>query len=261
MPILQPSMGSTLYTPQDALKPYVECFIISEIPDESVYKVLPGTGLVMGFQFSGNLFQVLDEKQVGLSRSGITGINDTYRLFKNVSNTGTVLVCFNPGGAAMFFHEPIHELFQRSVSLDNFILRSELLLFEEQLCEAPTHAEKIRVVEHFLLTRMKGVKPDMMVINALELIYQSKGLVKINALSKQLNISQSPLEKRFRKIVGTSPKKFAAIVRFRNIIQNVDASPSLTALGYDGGFFDQSHFIKEFKRFTGDTPEAYFKSR
>lgn len=254
-------MKTSRYPPQDALKPYVECFIISETPDESVYKVLPGTGLVLGFQFSGKLYQLLDEKDVGLSRSGITGINDTYRLFKNVSNTGTVLVCFNPGGAAMFFHEPIHELFQRSVSLDNFILRSELLLFEEQLCEAPTHAEKIRVVEQFLLARMKAAQPDMLVIKALELIYQSKGLVKINALSKQLNIIQSPLEKRFRKIIGTSPKKFAALVRFRNIIQNGDASPSLTALGYDTGFFDQSHFIKEFKRFTGDTPEAYFKSR
>src|SRR5690606_36668043 len=118
--------------------------------------------------------------------------------------------------------------------------------------EAPTHAEKIRVVEQFLLAHMKAAQPDRLVIKALELIYQSKGLVKINALSKQLNISQSPLEKRFRKIIGTSPKKFAALVRFRNIIQNGDASPSLTALGYDGGFFDQSHFIKEFKCFTGD---------
>jgi AraC-like DNA-binding protein len=254
-------MESAFYTPQHALKPYVECFVISETPDESVYKVLPGTGLVMGFQFRGKLFQLLDDKEVGLSRSGITGINDTYKLFKNAPGTGTILVCFNAGGAAMFFQEPIHELFQRSVSLDSFILRSELLLFEEQLSEAATHAEKIRVVEQFLLARLKTAKPDMLIIKALELIYQSKGLIRINELSKQLNISQSPLEKRFRKIVGTSPKKFAAIVRFRNIIQKGDASPSLAALGYDAGFFDQSHFIKEFKRFTGDTPEAYFKSR
>lgn len=254
-------MKSCRYTPHDALKPYVECFVISETPDESVYKVLPGTGLVMGFQFRGKLYQLLDEQPIGLSPSGITGINDTYKVFKNAPDTGTVLVCFNAGGAAVFFQEPIHELFQRSVSLDNFILRSELLLFEEQLCEAATHVEKIRVVEQFLLTRMKNVKPDTLVIKALDLIYQTRGLVRINELSKQLNISQSPLEKRFRKIVGTSPKKFAAIVRFRNIIKNGDSSPSLTTLGYEAGFFDQSHFIKEFKRFTGDTPEAYFKSR
>lgn len=101
----------------------------------------------------------------------------------------------------------------------------------------------------------------MMVLKALDLIYHSKGLLRISELSNQLNISQSPLEKRFRKAVGASPKKFASIVRFKNIIPNGHSSPSLTALGYDAGFYDQSHFIKEFKRFTGDSPEEFFKSK
>lgn len=254
-------MGVVHFVPCDALKPYVERFIISETVEESAYKVFPGTGLVMGFQFKGRLYHLNNGTDIELSRSGVTGLNDTYNVFKNSPGIGTVLVYFKVDGAPAFFREPIHELFQTSVSLDNFLLRSELLLFEEQLCEAVNHVDKIKIVEQFLLARMKAVKPDMMVAKALDLIYQSKGLLKISELSDQLNISQSPLEKRFRKVVGASPKKFASIVRFKNILRDSNSAPSLTALAYGAGFYDQSHFIKEFKRFTGDSPEEFFKSK
>ena len=76
-------MRSIQYHPSDPLKPFIERFIISEEAAENVYKVLPGTGVVVGFQFKGRLYQVKDGNPVELSRSGITGLNDTYKLFKN----------------------------------------------------------------------------------------------------------------------------------------------------------------------------------
>ncbi len=254
-------MGIIDYQPCDPLQPYVERFVISEAAAESVYKVLPGTGVVMGFQFRGRLYHVVDGNAVALSQSGVTGISDSYKCFKNSDGTGTVLVCFKDGGASFFFRNPIHELFQNSVSLENFVLRSELLIFEEQLCEAATHAQRIKVVEQFLLSRMKPSKPDLIVAKALDHIYKSHGDIRITDLSRTMNISQSPLEKRFRNVVGTSPKKFASIVRFKHIIREADEQRSLTALGYDAGFYDQSHFIKEFKKFTGDTPDKYFNGK
>lgn len=252
-------MSFVPFTPCDALKPYIERFVISEGTSESVYKVLPGAGIVIGFQYSGKLYHVKDGKEMQLSQSGVTGIIDAYRVFKNSNDTKTVLVYFKDGGASLFFRDPIHELFQASVSLENFFLRSELLLFEEQLCEAVTHLDKIRVVERFLLARIKMVKPDLLVLRALELIYQCSGSIQIIDLCNQLNISQSPLEKRFRKVIGASPKKFASIVRFKSIINAATHLPSLTGLAYESGFYDQSHFIKEFKKFTGDTPNEFFK--
>ncbi len=250
-------MSFVPFIPCDALKPYIERFVISEGSSESVYKVVPGAGVVMGFQFQGKLYHFQDGKEVLLSQSGVTGIIDSYRVFKSSKDIKTVLVFFKDGGASAFFRDPIHELFQSSVSLDNFFLRSELLLFEEQLCDATTHLDKIRIVERFLLARMKVQKPDLIVSRAHNLIYQSRGSIQIIDLCQQLNISQSPLEKRFRKVIGASPKKFATIVRFKNIIHDSIHSPSLTALAYESGFYDQSHFIKEFKGFTGDTPKKY----
>ena len=140
------------------------------------------------------------------------------------------------------------------------MLRSELLLLEEQLREANTDKKRIDAVEQFLITKIKPAEPDKLVLTALSLIHKSKGNIRIKELIEQLHTSQSPLEKRFRKAVGASPKKFASIVRMKNLLQQHTSCHSLTALGYEAGFYDQAHFIKEFKNFTGDTPDNYFSA-
>src|SRR6202000_3004096 len=101
----------------------------------------------------------------------------------------------------------------------NFMLRSELLCLEEQLIEAPTNPERIARLEKFLIGRMTRTETDKLVLGALALIHKSKGNIRIKDLAGQLHISQSPLEKRFRAAVGASPKKFASIVRLKNLLQ------------------------------------------
>lgn len=249
-----------IYFPCERLKPFVKQLVVSENEEEQVYKVIPDTSLVIGFQYQGKLSYLDDNKKISLSTSGVTGLRDSYRIFNNTAGIGTVLVFFKETGAAHFFKEPLHELFRESVSLENFMLRSELLLLEEQLCEAVSDQQRIGLVEHFLLSRIIPSVPDSLVLAALSLIHKSKGNIKIKELAAQLYTSQSPLEKRFRKVVGASPKKFASIVRLKNLLQHYSPDNSLTELGYEAGFYDQAHFIKEFKVFTGETPENYFSS-
>lgn len=253
-------MKFEIYIPTDVLKPFINAFAIQETDAERTYKVFPDTGLVIGFQYKGRLSYFNGEQQMPLSPSGITGLRDSYRIFKNSTDTGSVLVFFKEAGAAAFFKHPLHELFGESVSLDNFTLRSELLLLEEKLCEAKSDKARIDIVEAFLITRMLAAKPDPLVLAAISLIHKSKGSIRIKELAEQLHISQSPLEKRFRKAVGASPKKFASVVRFRNTLEHFNSQKTLTHLGYEAGFYDQAHFIKEFKTFTGETPEVFFSS-
>lgn len=249
------------YIPCDILKPFVKSFAVQETLKQDTYKVLPDTGLVIGFQYKGKLARIQNDVEMPLSISGLSGLADHSRTFKNSPNIGTVLVFFKEAGATPFFRQPLHELFRESVSLDNFMLRSELLLLEEQLAEAKTDTQRIAVVEHFLINRMNNTEPDKLVLAALGLIHKSKGNIRVTELMEQLHISQSPLEKRFRQVVGATPKKFASIVRLKNVIQQYDTINSLTALGYETGFYDQAHFIKQFKTFTGDTPEKFFSDK
>ena len=246
------------YTPCDKLKPFVQSFVISESDDENSYKVLPGTNVVIGFQYKGKLSYLSNGEEIALSNSGITGLQDSYRIFKNAPGIGSVLVYFKVNGASAFFSEPIHELFRQSLSLDNFILRSALVILEEQLDEANSDIERIQVVERFLLSQLKSHKPDTLVLASIALIFERHGNIRMSEVAEKLHTSQSPLEKRFRRTVGATPKKFASVVRLKYTLQQFQSQTSLTSLAYESGFYDQAHFIKQFKTFTGETPEHFF---
>jgi AraC-like DNA-binding protein len=254
-------MSFITYIPADILKPFVKSFAISKSEKADSYKIVPDTSIVMGFQFSGKLSYTENNTIVPLSSAGITGLRNTYRMFNNSENTNTILVMFSEAGAGMFFNQSMHEIYGSSLSLDDLILRSQMDVIVDQLNEAKTDIERINLLEKFLIARINHKANDELVNLAVMFIKQQAGNIKIAALAEKLNISQSQLEKRFRKLVGASPKKFASIVRLKHILSAPGNENKLTALGLDAGYFDQAHFIKDFKSFTGETPEQFLKGK
>jgi AraC-like DNA-binding protein len=251
-------MKFEVHLPCDRLLPYVKQLIISENEQAASYHVLPDTALVIGFQYSGKLSYLEENKQNPLATSGITGLRDTYRTFQNTSGIGSVLVVFRENGAARLLRTPLHELFGESLSLEHFFSRSALAELEEQLVNANSDQLRIGLVEEFLIAHLRESPPDLLVTCALEYIHRSKGTIRISELAKQLNTSASPLEKRFRQEVGASPKKFATIVRARNVLTAMENGQQNYA-AYLSAFYDQAHFIKDFKKFAAITPEQYLK--
>lgn len=243
--------------PTERLKPYIKYFVVSESELENEYKIFPTSGLVIGFQYKGQLSTIKDNTENKLNSAGITGITDSYKIFKNSANIGTILVYFTEIGFTHFASHPANELFNLSLSLDDIFNKNNIIEVEEKLTIATTDKERIKIVEQFLVSQLKDIQTDKLIIEAVRLIYQSNGTIRIKELNEKLFISQSPFEKRFRKIVGTTAKKFASIVRFNNILDNLNNSKSLTEICYENNFFDQAHFIKDFKQFTGDTPENF----
>ncbi len=212
---------------------------------ETEYKVFPSPGLVIGFQFKGQLSTIQNGIENKLAPAGITGISDSYKIFKNSANIGTVLVYFTEIGFAHFSSNPANELFNLSISLDEIFAKSCLSEVEEKLAFANTDRQRINIVEHFLLSQLKDNQTDKLIGEAVKLIYRSKGTLRIKELNERLFISQSPFEKRFRKIVGTTPKKFSTIVRFNVVLENLCHTKSLAEICYENNFFDQAHFIKD----------------
>lgn len=245
------------HVPQDQLTPYIKYLVVSENELESEYRVFPSSGLVIGFQYRGQLAAIQNNAESKLTSAGITGISDGYKIFRNSANIGTVLVFFTEVGFTHFASHPANELFNLSLSLDDIFEKDRVTEVEEKLAAATTDMQRVNIVEHFLLSQLKEIRTDKLIVEAVRLICQSNGTIRIQELIGKLFISQSPFEKRFRKIVGTTPKKFASIVRFNTVLGSLDPSKSLTEICYDNKFFDQSHFIKDFRRFTGDTPENF----
>jgi len=245
------------FIPTDQLKPYIKYFAVSENELENKYKVFPSSGLVIGFQYKGQLATIKENTESGLTSAGITGIADSFKIFKNSVDIGTILVYFTEIGFTHFASHPANELFNLSLSLDNVFDRKRVMEVEEKLIVASTDKQRIRVLEQFLVSQLKDIETDRLIVEAVKLIYQSNGTIRIKELNERLFISQSPFEKRFRKVVGTTAKKFASIVRFNAVLDNLNNTKSLTEICYENKFFDQAHFIKDFKQFTGDTPENF----
>ena len=243
--------------PTERLKPYIKYFVVAENALESEYKIFPSSGIVMGFQYKGQLATITDQTESKLNSAGITGISDRYKIFKNSADIGTVLVFFTEVGFMHFATHPANELFNLSLSLETIFDKGKVNEVQEKLSVAKTDKQRIKAVEQFLLTQLREIDTDKLIVEAVKIIYQSKGTIQIKELIEKLLISQSPFEKRFRRVMGTTAKKFASIVRFNSVIENISEPKTLTEICYQYHFFDQAHFIKDFRQYTGDTPENF----
>jgi transcriptional regulator GlxA family with amidase domain len=130
---------------------------------------------------------------------------------------------------------------------------------EEQLGASRNVSEAIAVVEDFLRSNFSPSRPDKLVHEAVRLLMESCGQIKMHDLADHLCISQDAFEKRFRKVAGASPKHFARIIRLRAIINPRQNTVPITSLALQAGYYDSAHFNKDFKSFTGQSPSEFFK--
>lgn len=247
------------YIPADILKPFIKTFMIIESESGMVSNILPDTSLVLAFRFKGAVTTMAAGQQGVLPPAVISGIRRSSRSMAYAKDTANLLVIFHEAGAAAFFKEPLHELSDLSLSLDMLMNGRQVADIDEQLVAARSNEQRIRIVESWMISKLKTPAPDMLVQHAIQQIQRSHGAVRIKDLAGSLYISQDAFEKRFRRQAGASPKQFSSIVRFRHLIDGYPQAASLTDAALTAGYFDQAHFIKDFKAFTGKTPQDFFR--
>src|SRR5690606_758303 len=172
--------------PTEQLRPYIKYFVVSENELESEYKVFPSSGLVIGFQYKGQLATLKNNKENKLTSAGITGISDSYQVFKNSPGIGTILIYFTEIGFTHFASHPANELFNLSLSLDDIFDKNSITEVEEKLAIANTDKLRIKIVEHFLVSQLKDIQTDKLIVEAVKLIYQSNGTIRIKELNERL---------------------------------------------------------------------------
>lgn len=247
------------YHPGKLLRPFVRAYLIIESEDGMENTLLPDTSVVMAFRIRGKVYHTRKNATDSLPFSVISGLRRTPRQVRYTTQAATLLVKFHENGAAAFLPFPVHELFAQTISLDHFIPRPELNAIEDLLGAATDHPQRVAIVERFLCALLRPAQPDLLIARAIKEIEYGQGTLSVGELLKNLPISRDPFEKRFRRTTGTSPKQFSAIVRMRNVITRRPEN-NLTAIAHTAGYFDQSHFIKDFRQFTGTTPGAFFRS-
>jgi AraC-like DNA-binding protein len=258
-------MTFIFHTPPPPLNFYINSFYC---PNESLplprEKILPLPGLDLKINFGGG-FQVYDADQgepfTTLTESWVLGLWTKYHIVGWPEDLQYLGVNFKPGGAYPFLGLPLFELQNQIVSLDAIwgTVAAEL---RERLYAAPTIQERFALLEQFLLARLCETPPGLRVVQyAVAEIARHHGTLSIHELSESMGMSQKHLIVQFKQMVGCTPKELSRLYRFGDILASIDLTQPIdwTLVAHQFYFHDQSHFIRDFREFSGHTPTDYLR--
>lgn len=242
--------------PSLELRPFIERFAVMEFVTPLRDSHLPHTGAVAAFSFRGEC--VIDDSFIAPG-AAFTGLYETLRRHEHRNNHAVLLVHFTSIGAAAFSRIPLRTVSAGTTSLENLGIDADALnTLQHRVNTAPSHASRVALVEAFFLAHLRVSAPDPLVAAALQWLKKQPGQSRIRDLTQHIGLSQSALERRFHNSVGISPKKFAMLVRLQRAVRLKQNGIRTCTIAHEAGYFDHSHFINDFQRITGSTPEAYF---
>ena len=251
--------------PSPILSPLIESYVVFETSSLSEYNTLqriyPRGCIDLVFHYDQPFFfQKRDEKPVLESRSVICGQQASYYDLCPAGKTGMILVMFRSCGAGMFFKMPMFEIAGQNVAFEH-LAGKKAQEMEDQIMNAPHRHERIHIIEKFLIKKLIQNHHDHRRVQAaFHKMMQRKGQIPIKHLAETACLSVKQFERKFSGLIGLNPKLFMRIVRFQHILhkQKNGFKGSLTALAYSGGYYDQAHFINDFKSITGAAPRKFF---
>lgn len=252
------------FAPCPALRACVKCFWLlrTAATRASTDSLLPSGSLELVFNLSGTaLVSVVNGRPEATPHAELMGqITQPF----SVQMPGATLllgVRFHPHAAGLFLKSSVGHLNDTITNLAD-VFGSELVFLQEQLFSAATVQDRIQHLERFLLAKLAHGPHNpshfQVVQLALRRLLSQPHEASLGIVATECGISQRHLQTLFLNFVGLRPKQFVKIARLQRSIGHLHQSPaSLTAVAYDCGYYDQSHFIRDFKSFTGLTPSQY----
>jgi len=258
-------MNYQVYTPLPELQPFVKCFwtLDDDVVDENPVKqrVLPDGCMEMIFHY-GNLYRQYfeDGSSIIQPRSFVFGQITTYIEIAPTGTTGLVAARFLPDGLKPFLEIPVSSLANKAVAISD-VFGEKGKLLENNIIAAADNQQRIKLIESFLLSRLADPKTiNAITKDCIDIIFQSQGQLDMVELAGKLKINRRNMERKFTTAIGMSPKQLSRVVRLQATLKMLDQKnfTSLTSLAYENGYYDQAHFIKDFKEFTGMSPKSFF---
>lgn len=253
------------HVPSAPLNTYIKALRYSEGPTLYQHlKMLPSPALNLMISFDGafNCYKPEDAKPYATyTESWSIGLWNTHHILDWPRNMQLLIVDFKPGGAYPFLHLPLSELHNNIVSLDAIWgnLAAEL---RERLYNAPTIQARFELFEQLLLARL-GEAPEGLeaVQYAAAEIAHHHGALSIRSLADHVGMSHNHLTRQFQQLVGATPKELARIYRFKYTLSNLDLNQPIDwgEVALRAHYYDQAHFNKDFKAFTGHTPTDFLR--
>lgn len=256
-----------IYRPSGILSKYIKFYWISKNFEdsycESKFRVIPN-GLFELLINLGERYHCINENQKLEFEplNIICGQKTSFFDIVPAKNTHLFSIVFKPAGLAAFFPFSFNEIKNISIDLDSVMKANNL--FSEQIRDARNDEERIIFIESFLIQKLKPEKRKHIdtMENIITYLNKAPETITIENISYDFNLNYKFIERLFQRNIGISPIKYIKIIRFQKAIHKYSIhKPDLTTLAQDCGYFDQSHFNKDSKLFTGMPPGEFFKNK
>ncbi len=193
----------------------------------------------------------------------VSGPRSEFFVIDTAGEAQTVGVHFKPGGAFPFLGLPSCELHNQSVALED-LWGTESASLRDRLLNAAKPEEKLRVLEACLLEHLvKPAQPHPAVGLAVQQLWGPMRAAPVSLMADELGFSQRRFIQLFSNEVGLTPKLFSRVSRFQRIIRAAHAPGEINwaEMALDCGYYDQPHFIHDFRSFAGITPSEYLERK
>ncbi|MFC3131899.1 helix-turn-helix domain-containing protein [Microbaculum marinum] len=187
------------------------------------------------------------------------GVYDRYAVSESTGGAYCMQVDFTPIGAGLFFRAPMRDLTGRVYGLGDVMGASGDRL-TGRLHDAPDWAARFSILEAEIADRILPVASGTYLPAFVwRRIVSAAGDVRIGELAAECGISRKHLNVRFRDAVGVAPKTYARVCRFQRAawLLAQPGEPVWTHVALDCGYYDQAHFIRDFRRLSGYTPGEF----
>lgn len=254
------------FQPQDTLSALVKCYWTLDGPKAvpaQKQRILPDGCMEMIFHHADLYLQYSNTNSSFVQpRCFVIGQLTQPLEIEATGITGIFSVRFHPDGFLPFATLPI-KCFENTALPLQELFGQQGMEVEQAILGAQNTRQRIAVIEAFLINQMGRPEAiDRTVKAIVATILSTKGHARIAELSQSNKINRRQLERRFSETIGLSPKQLAKTIRLQAAMKRLLSGTytSLTELAYESEYYDQAHFIKDFKAFTGHTPKTFFSN-
>ncbi|MDB5255886.1 MAG: Helix-turn-helix domain protein [Chitinophagaceae bacterium] len=255
--------------PHTLLQPFVDRISVFEssgrLPAVDRKLIVPNANLKLTLTYRNGISVLIDGKKFiqNENKLSLSGLIDTPVILDATEDaqTGTIIIEFNALGTYRFFHLGFSEFKNQIIELPDLI-GNEAEKLRSRLSNTHVISDKLQLLQAFLIQQLEKIPGDPVFDYCIQRILNTNGLATVAQLEKETGYSSRWLHKKFLEYLGTGPKNFSEIIRFKQFYQAYSNGMEPHVLkGYIyNSYHDQSHFIRAFKRFTGTTLSDLQKS-
>lgn len=259
-------MNYLTFEPHFDLQSVVKCYWTLEVPAENSserQRIIPDGCIEMAFILGDDIKRFTSENDFILQpRAMVLGQTIEPFYIQPTGYVNTFAVRFYPYGFANFVSTPIKNLANKETPIAQLFGNTVSSDLEQKIIHAENTQQRIEIVEHFLLTKFNQPSTiDHIVKTTIDALLSTNGSSPLKEILSEDLSKRRQLERKFLKQIGISPKQLSKVIRLQTALKMLlnQNNETLTRIAYESEYYDQSHFIRDFKEFTGTNPKEFLK--